>query len=206
MVTAMTPLERLAAQRLVEWAGKLTHPVRTGEHSQSAFAFGLALDWARATGDDATAAVIEARARALYGGDRGCNLAFEPSGQDFLSPCLAAADLLRRVMPAAEFAAWLGAALPRITEDDAGVVPVVPADRSDGKLAHLDGLNLSRAWMLEGIATGLPEDDARRGALLRAADAHATAGIAATDGAHYEGAHWLGTFAVYLVTRRGIGN
>lgn len=206
MVTAMAPLERLSAQRLVEWASKLTHPVRTGEHSQSAFAFGLALDWARATGDESTASVIEARARALYGGDRGCNLAFEPSGQDFLSPCLAAADLLRRVMPAQEFAAWLGAALPGITEHDAGLEPVVPADRSDGKLAHLDGLNLSRAWMLEGIAAGLPEDDARRGALLRTAGAHAKAGIAATDGAHYEGAHWLGTFAVYLVTRRGLGN
>jgi hypothetical protein len=106
---------------------------------------------------------------------------------------------MRRVLGPAEFAAWLDAFLPRLALE-----PVSTADRNDPKLAHLDGLNLSRAWMLEGIASGLPPSDRRVGSLYAAAAAHAAAGLAAVTGEHYEGGHWLGTFATYLVTRRGI--
>ncbi len=205
IVAAIVPLERLAAARLVAWARGLGHPVRSGEHSCSAFAFGLALDWARAVGDEETAAVLVRRGIDLHGEVRGGDLAVEPSGHDFLSPSLAAADLMRRVLTPGEFSTWLAAALPGIGTDARGFLePAVPGDRSDGKLVHLDGLNLSRAWMLEGIAAGLPRDDPRREGLLATAGVHAKAGLDAIEETAYEGSHWLGTFAVYLQTRAGI--
>jgi hypothetical protein len=200
---ALAPLEQAAARRLETWLGKLSQPVRTGEHSQTAFAMGLALDWARVSGDDALARRIEERARAFHGRDRGCPLAWEPSGEDFLSPCLAEADLMRRVLPAREFSAWLAAFLPR-PGAPGWLVPAVSPDPSDPRLAHLDGLNLSRAWMLDGILAALPARDPRRPALQQARDAHARAGLAAVSGRHYEGGHWLGSFAAYLQTRRGL--
>jgi uncharacterized protein (DUF885 family) len=202
---ALAPLEQAAARRLAEWLPKLTRPIRVGEHSQTAFAFGLILDWARASGH-ALAAPLEARIREFYEGDVSCPLSYEPSGEDFLSPCLAEADLLRRVLPQSAFASWLGRFLPGLpaTGDAAWIVPAVVSDPSDPKLAHLDGLNLSRAWMLEGIAGGLPADDHRRAAVLASAAAHRQAGLAAVTGEHYEGGHWLGTFAVYLTTGRGL--
>ena len=203
---ALEPLEEVAANRFREWMPKLTDPIRTGEHSQTAFAFGLLRDWAKTAGDTAMVALVDERVRALYLGDRSCPLAYEPSGQDFLSPCLAEADLVRRVLPPAEFAAWLGAFLPGLplSGDGAWLEPAVVTDPTDPKLAHLDGLNLSRAWMLDGIAAGLPAADPRRPAVRAAADAHRRAGLAAVTGEHYEGGHWLGSFAMYLVTRRGV--
>jgi hypothetical protein len=205
----LAPLEEAAAARLKEWLPKLSHPIRTGEHSQTAFAMGLALDWARSRGDAEMEALLVARSRDYYAADRGCSLAFEPGGQDFLSPCLAEADLMRRVLARDEFAAWLAAFLPEVPMDGGGagaewLRPAVVTDRSDGKLAHLDGLNLSRAWMLQGIVSALPDGDRRVAALLAAADANRAAGLAAVTGEHYEGGHWLGSFAVYLVTSRGL--
>jgi hypothetical protein len=200
------PLETAASARLGEWLPKLSHPIRTGEHSQTAFAFGLALDWARASGNEEMTSLLESRIRDLYLADRDCPLNYEPSGQDFLSPCLAEADLVRRVLKPAGFAAWLGAFLPGLPLDGADdwMVPAVVSDPTDGKLVHLDGLNLSRAWMLEGIAHGLPADDPRRGGLQACADVHARSGLASVRAENYEGGHWLGSFAVYLVTRRGL--
>jgi hypothetical protein len=205
--TALAPLERLALARLDEWLPKLTHPVRSGEHSQTAFALGLALDWARASGERSAEARLAERVRALYARDRACPLAYEPSGEDFLSPCLAEADLMRRVLPPGEYAAWLRAFLPAVPENGAAawLLPAVVGDPADPKLAHLDGLNLSRAWMLEGMALALPRADRRRAALAAAARAHREAGLEAVTGEHYEGGHWLGSFAVYLVTQRGLG-
>jgi Protein of unknown function (DUF2891) len=203
---ALKPLEAAAARRLREWIPKLAYPIREGEHAQTAFAFGLVLDWARAAKEADMAALVEKRSLDLYEKDRSCPISYEPSGQDFLSPCIAEADLLRRILPPPRFAAWLGSFLPGIPRDGKGSwlrVGVV-TDPSDGKLAHLDGLNLSRAWMLEGIAAGLPAGDARRKAVLAAAKAHRTSGLAAVTGEHYEGGHWLGTFATYLVTERGL--
>ena len=202
----LAPLERAAAMRIGSWLPKLSYPIRVGEHAQTAFAFGLVLDWARATGDRGTAGLVERRSRDYYLADRDCPMAYEPSGQDFLSPCLAEADLMRRVLPAPEFSAWLSGFLPRLPRDGSGawLEPAVVTDPADGKLAHLDGLNLSRAWMLEGIAAGLPPGDARIAALRAAAAAHRASGLAAVTGAHYEGGHWLGSFAVYLVTGRGL--
>jgi hypothetical protein len=204
---ALAPLEREAAAGLRSWLPKLTNPIRVGEHSQTAFAFGLVLDWVRGAGDREMEALLQERIRAFYLSDTACPMAYEPSGEDFLSPCLAEADLMRRVLPPREFAAWLSRFLPAIPAQ-AGkpwLAPAVVTDPSDPKLAHLDGLNLSRAWMLDGILSGLPPGDARAGALKAAAAAHREAGLRAVTGAHYEGGHWLGTFAVYLVTARGIG-
>ncbi len=203
---AMAPLERAAVARLQDWLPKLAYPIREGEHNQTAFAFGLILDWARQARDQRLEDLLLARTRALYAADRDCPLAYEPSGQDFLSPCLAEADLMRRVLAPAPFADWLKTFLPGIPRSGSREwLPVaVVTDRSDGKLAHLDGLNLSRAWMLEGIVSGLPGDDPRIAALRAAAQRHRSAGLSAVTGEHYAGGHWLGTFATYLVTSRGI--
>ena len=205
-VAALSPLEAEAAARIASWLPKLHYPIRIGEHSQTAFAFGLIHDWARIAGNSSMLALLESRGRDYYLGDRDCPLAYEPSGEDFLSPCLAEADFVRRILPATEYAAWLTGFLPRIPRSASAdwLAPGVVTDRSDPKLAHIDGLNLSRAWMLEGIAAGLPKGDRRLAALAAAARAHAAAALPAVTGEHYEGGHWLGTFATYYATRAGL--
>lgn len=205
-LTVLEPLEAEAVRRLTDWLPKLTRPIRAGEHSQTAFAFGLALDWARAAGDTAFEQLVAERSRAFYLNDHACPLVYEPSGQDFLSPCLAEADLMRRVLSREAFADWLGAFMPDLprSADASWLEPGVVTDAADGKLAHLDGLNISRAWMLEGILSALSEDDPRRPALRAAADRHRDLGLAAVTGEHYAGGHWLGSFALYLTSRRGI--
>jgi Protein of unknown function (DUF2891) len=202
----LRPLEEAALERLNGWLPKLSHPVRIGEHDQTAFALGLMLDYARGAGDIKFADLIVSKARQFYLGDKDCPLAYEPSGEDFLSPCLGETDAMRRVLPGPEFARWLRTFLPQISRAKNGswLQPVVSPDPSDPKLAHLDGLNLSRAWMLEGIAAGLPKGDKRLPMIMAAAEEHKSAGLAAVTGKHYEGGHWLGSFAVYLVTRRGV--
>jgi hypothetical protein len=206
LAAALEPLERAAAASLASWLPKLAYPIRIGEHDQTAFAFGLVLDWARQASHAELRDLLVATTLRLYREDRNCPLAYEPSGQDFLSPCLAEADLLRRVLGPPEFATWLGAFLPQVPRDGSTAwLPVgLVTDRSDPKLAHLDGLNLSRAWMLDGIAAGLPADDPRRSALLAAAAEHRAAALPHVTGEHYEGGHWLGSFATYLVTGRGV--
>ena len=206
MLGNLKPLEDAAVERLRTWLPKLSHPVRVGEHDQTAFALGLILDYARGKNDQALAELASDSARKFFVADKECPLAYEPSGEDFLSPCLGEADVMRRVLPQAEFAKWLTQFLPQIpSTTTADWLPVVVSpDPSDPKLAHLDGLNLSRAWMLEGILSALPADDPRRAALASAAEAHRRAGLAAVTGEHYEGGHWLGSFAVYLTTKRGV--
>lgn len=202
----LRPLEEAVLERLNDWLPKLSFPVRIGEHSQTAFALGLMLDYAHSTGNTKFADLLTSKVRQFYINDKQCPLSYEPSGEDFLSPCLGEADVVRRVLPTPEYAGWLRSFLPQISEtgDGGWLRPVVSPDPSDPKLAHLDGLNLSRAWMLEGIAASLPKDDKRAPAISLAANNHRSAGLAAVTGKHYEGGHWLGSFAVYLVTTRGI--
>ena len=202
----LEPLTRVAVTRIGDWLPKLTAPIRIGEHSQTAFAFGLMLDWSRATGEKKLESLLVSRSRDFYARDRACPMAYEPSGEDFLSPCLAEADLMRRVLPQAEFAGWLREFLPSIPTDGQGgwLAPGVVTDPSDPKLGHLYGLNLSRAWMLHGIVRSLPSSDPRGAALMAAARIHNSAGMAGVTSEHYEGGHWLGTFAVYLETGRGL--
>jgi hypothetical protein len=203
---ALEPLEAAVVARLKAWLPKLAYPIREGEHPQTAFSFGLILDYARER-DPALSAMVVAKVREFHLEDRDCPMAYEPSGQDFLSPCIAEADVMRRVLAPDEFATWLTKFLPRLpTTNSSAWLPIgVVTDKTDGKLGHLDGLNLSRAWMLEGIAAGLPASDPRRRALMAAARTHAASGLAAVTGEHYAGGHWLGSFAAYLTTRRGIG-
>jgi hypothetical protein len=144
--------------------------------------------------------LIDRRIRDFYLADRSCPLHYEPSGQDFLSPCLAEADAVRRVLNPAEFGRWFDSFLP----EGIPLKPEKVTDPSDGQLAHLDGLNLSRAWMLDGIAAGLPSDHKRRAQVLELGRRHREAGLTAVTGEHYEGGHWLGSFAVYLTTGRGV--
>jgi Protein of unknown function (DUF2891) len=205
----LKPLEDAAVERLTTWLPKLSHPVRVGEHDQTALGLGLMFDYARTAKNDALAKLVRDSAKKFFLADKNCPLAYEPSGEDFLSPCLGEADLMRRVLPQKEFASWLKQFLPQIpvgregSENADWLRVAISPDPSDPKLAHLDGLNLSRAWMLEGILSALPDDDPRRPALQAAADTHRHAGLAAVTGEHYESGHWLGSFAVYLTTQRG---
>jgi hypothetical protein len=195
----LAPLEREAAARIESWLPKLRYPIREGEHDQTAFSFGLIWDWAKVAGDSDMRQLLRDKAQQFYMKDRACPLAYEPSGQDFLSPCLAEGDFMRRVLEPKAFASWLTTFLPQIPRDGSAtwLPPGEVTDRSDPKLAHLDGLNLSRAWMLEGIARGLPANDRRIPALRASAAEHRRVSLGAVTSEHYVGSHWLGTFALY---------
>jgi len=193
------PLERAAVDVLSGWLPKLSRPIRTGEHNNTAFGMGLMLDYARITGNVAFSKLVESRVREYYRNDKNCPLAYEPSGEDFLSPCLAEADVVRRVLPNDEFARWFAVFLPAIELE-----PTRVTDVTDGKLYHLAGLNLSRAWMLEGILSKLPANDTRRAHLMPLAAQLRQTGLESIRAEHYEGGHWLGSFAVYLVSGRGL--
>jgi hypothetical protein len=202
----LAPLEVEITSRIKTWLPNLIYPIRLGTHNQTAFAFGLMLDYARTVGDVELEKALVEKVLAFHRNDENCPLAYEPSGEDFLSPCLMEADLMRRVLAEQDFAGWLGGFLPTIPVDGSGdwLAPGVVLDAKDGKLVHLDGVNLSRAWALEGIVAGLHEGDPRRSSLLAAALLHRETGIAAVSDEHYSGSHWLGSFATYLVTKRGI--
>jgi hypothetical protein len=203
--SVLRPLEGEAAARLKRWLPKLHYPIRIGEHDQTAFSFGLIWDWAGVAGDTQMRDVLADAARRFYVNDRHCPIDYEPSGEDFLSPCLAEADFMRRVLDRPAFGRWLSGFLPGLSEkpDSAWLSPAVVTDRADPKLAHIDGLNLSRAWMLEGIAHGLEAGDRRTPILGAIALHHRAAALPAVTGEHYEGGHWLGTFAVYLTSDAG---
>ncbi len=185
---------------------KLDWPVRCGFHPETAFPLAQMLDYARATGDVEFERLLQEKAKAFYGKDRDYPVAYEPSGNDFFSPGLNVADLMRRVLPAAEYAAWLEAYFPGLAKGQAGnlLTPVKVSDPTDGHLIHLAGLNLNRAWTMRGIASVLPEGDPRRQVLGEAAARHAEAGLALVSTGHYEGEHWLGSFAVYLLSGVGV--
>lgn len=204
-LAALEPLEADIVAATKEWLPKLAYPIRLGTHNQSAFAFGLMYDWAEIAGDREFANLIEARSREFHLNDKNCPLAYEPSGEDFLSPCLMEADLMRRFMGQDDFAAWLDDFLPQIPTDGTAdwLDPAIVKDASDGKLVHLDGVNSSRAWNLYNIARALPNADPRRASLLASAELHRETGVAAVSDEHYSGSHWLASFATYLMTDRG---
>jgi len=204
----LLPLEAVIVAQLKAWLPNLAYAIRLGTHNQSMFAFGLILDWARVVGDTEMTDMVTGRSLAFHRADVNCPIDYEPSGEDFLSPCLMEADLMRRILPQDEFASWLKHFLPAIPTDgsgdwlDIGIV----LDPTDGKLVHLDGVNLSRAWNLDNIAAALPDNDPRKASLMAAGRIHAEAGIANVSAEHYEGSHWLASFATYLVTRRGLAD
>jgi hypothetical protein len=191
----LAPLAADFAARFTAHLPRADYPVRHGVHSNTAFALTLAADWAELH-DPALLELLRATARRWYGGDADAQ-AWEPSGEDFLSPTLSEALCMARLLPAAEFAAWRDRFLPRLAlgEPAALLTPARVADRSDGKIVHLDGLNLSRAWCWRGLAAGFDAADPRRALAEDAVDRHITASIAEVDG-HYMGSHWLASFAV----------
>ncbi len=203
----LTPLETHAATRFRAYVTRLPYPVRSGLHNQTAFALGLAWDWARTAGDQELLDLIGARARSFYLADVAAPLAYEPSGTDFLSPALGEADLLRRILPPDQFGDWLWGFLGQDMLDTlaARLALVRVVDFADGQLSHYSGLNISRAWMLEGIASVLPGDDPRRALLLDLATQHRTLGLPDALHPDYMVSHWAPTFALYLISRRGIG-
>jgi hypothetical protein len=189
----LQPLVDVIVQRYLEFLPKQTYPIRTGVHANTAFGLALALDYARIARHKPLEQLIVDRALAYYGGDVAAPVAWEPSGEDFLSPSLVEADLMRRVVD--DFPAWFARFLPTLPASLQQ--PAQVSDRSDPKLAHLDGLNLSRAWCMRNIAAALPAGELRD-ELTVAAEAHARAGLAHVATGDYMGEHWLASFAVYL--------
>jgi hypothetical protein len=200
----LAPLEEAVIEQFRAWLPKLAYPIRLGTHNQTAFGFALALDWARTAEHEEMQYLLLQKIDEFHANDVNCPLGYEPSGEDFLSPCLMEADLVRRVLDENEFQSWLHDFLPMIPEDGSQdwLTPGVVNDPTDGKLVHLDGVNLSRAWNLLGIAESLPDDDPRRGSLLAVAQLHAETGLASVSSEHYEGGHWLASFATYLASER----
>jgi hypothetical protein len=190
---ALAPLARAFAARFHAFLPKLTYPIRVGTHFNTAFALVLADDWARRH-DPALQALIGTRARDWFGGDRDCQ-AWEPGGDEFLSSALSEARLMQRVLGEG-FPAWFAAFLPRAAQREPASLftPAVVSDRSDGKIVHLDGLNLSRAWCWRAIAAGV-DDPGVRAAAGAAADDHIAASLPHVAG-DYMGEHWLATFAL----------
>ncbi|KKB64192.1 hypothetical protein WM40_06705 [Robbsia andropogonis] len=193
---ALQPLADLLVARFTAFLPKCTYPLRVGTHFNTAFALALALDYARDTANAPFAALLKDTAVRWYGEDRGYQ-GWEPAGDEFLSPGWMEAELMRRILPADAFVSWFDAFLPNVRQRQpaAMFVPATVTDRSDGKLAHLDGLNLSRAWCLRQIAQGLPGSDTRRALLAETANVHLTQALAQVEG-DYMGEHWLATFAL----------
>ena len=189
----LKPLATIFAGRLRDYLGKLTYPIRTGTHFNTSFALILALEWAE-TFDGSLADAIRTRAMEWFAGDRNCQ-AWEPGGDEFLSSALTEAMLMRRCLGEADFAAWFAAFLPRVAkrQPESLFTPATVSDRSDGKIAHLDGLNLSRAWCWRSIASALPL--AEQAVALAAADDHLDAALPHVAG-DYMGEHWLASFAL----------
>ena len=201
-----SPLEKEIVAMAKEYLPKLDWPVRCGFHPETAFPLGQMLDYARQTGDSDFEQLLIAKSRAFYGKDRAYPAAYEPSGNDFFSPGLNVADLMRRVLPADEYSTWLTGYFPDLAKGEAGdlLTPVKVSDPTDPQLIHLAGLNLTRAWTMRGIASVLPDTDSRKKVLLDSAARHADAGLAMVASGHYEGEHWLASFAVYLLSGTGI--
>jgi hypothetical protein len=193
---ALRPLAYAFALRFREFLPLLTYPVRTGSHANTAFALALAHEYATAAADDRLLTVIGDRARAWYGKDENCP-AWEPGGDDFLSPALIEAECMRRMLPLAEFRGWLSRFLPQLAAGEPATLfaPAIVSDRSDGKIAHLDGLNLSRAWCWRGLAQAASTDSALRPIALASATRHWNAALPHVAG-DYMGEHWLASFAL----------
>jgi hypothetical protein len=198
----LRPLTDALVQRYLDFLPKQTYPIRTGVHPNTAFGLAFALDYANAVGDTALKEMLVARSLDYFGKDVDYPAMLEPSGADFFSPTLIEADLMRRVLAPREFAEWFRKYLPGLSRGEPKKLLeiAVVTDRSDPQLGHLDGLNLSRAWCMRHIAAALPETDPARAVLAAAANTHAVDALQHVATGHYEGEHWLASFAVYLLT------
>lgn len=202
----LRPLEDVIVERAFHYLPKLSFPIRVGTHTDTGFALGMELDYARTVGNRKLEELIVRKAREFYLNDSSYPAHYEPSGHDFFSSGFNEADLMRRVLDPADFSRWLDQFLPQLKTDNMGSMmqPVEVTDVTDGHLVHLAGLDLSRAWTMTGIAASLPSGDARRQTLADSIPLHAEAGLKYVTSGHYEGEHWLATFAVYHLTASGL--
>jgi len=198
----LAPLVQAIVHRYKDFLPRQTYPIRTGVHPNTAFGVTFALDYARSIGNAELEKVLVERALAYYASDKDCPCSWEPGGEDFFSPCLMEADLMRRVLAPPKYSAWLRDFLPKIDVGGSSnlLQPAVVSDRSDPKIVHLDGLNLSRAWCMLGIASSLPAGDPLRTVLAKSAVRHAESALAHVASGHYEGEHWLASFAIYMIS------
>ncbi len=197
------PLEAAVVKLYIDFLPKQAYAIRTGVHPNTAFGLAFGLDYARAVKNERLEEVLIERSYFYYYRDRDCPAGWEPGGEDFFSPCLMEAWLMRRVLvKPGEFVKWFRGFLPGMKEGKPWSLtePAMVTDRSDGKLVHLDGLNLSRAWCMKGIAGVFPEGDVVRGHLLKAARRHAKDALSSIHSGNYAGEHWLASFAIYLLS------
>ena len=194
----LQPLADAIAARYLDFLPKQTYPIRTGVHPNTAFGLSFAWDYAVRTQHVDLQTIIRESAMRYYGFDVDCPANWEPGGSDFLSPCLEEANLMRRVLKPEVFKDWFSRFLPQLPP---GLrEPATVTDRTDGQLVHLDGVNLSRAWCLYGIASALPEGDPRIALLRQIAETHIRLSLPNIADGNYEGEHWLASFAVYVLT------
>jgi Protein of unknown function (DUF2891) len=200
--TNLQPLAEALAKSYRTFLPKQTYPIRTGVHPNTAFGLAFALDYAKAVGDRELEALLSERSRTYFANDTDYPGAWEPGGEDFFSAALMEADLMRRVMQPREFATWFHRFLPGVAKGGPAALlqPAIVTDRTDPKLVHLDGLNLSRAWCMRSIASALSENDAARKVLSASAEKHASAALAHVASGDYAGEHWLASFAVFLLS------
>jgi len=191
----LQPLTDLIVERYLEFLPKLNYPIRVGEHPNTAFGLSFAYDYAVTVGHDELKHLIEDRAKDFYGNDKGCPIDWEPSGFDFLSPCLEEAALMKRILPKEEFKTWILQFLPELKDPSFALEVGKVSDRKDGKLVHLDGVNFSRAWSLNYIAKDMPEFQH----LPNIANQHINYSLPSIVDDSYEGGHWLGSFAIYAL-------
>ena len=201
------PLADAIVDRYLDFLPRQTYPIRTGVHPNTAFGLAFALDYARALGNDKLESMIMERAQTYFLADTDYPATWEPGGEDFFSPCLTESDLMRRVLAGGTFGPWFHRCLPGVARNqyESLLEPAYVSDRRDPKLVHLDGLNLSRAWCMRGIAAALPQADPARAVLSASASRHEAAGLAHVTSGDYVGEHWLASFAVYLLTEEDAG-
>lgn len=194
----LEPLEKEIVGLILGYLPRLTWPIRSGTHQDTAFALGMILDYARSQKNEALVSLIEKRSRDYYLADKDYPVAYEPSGHDFFSSGLNEADLMRRILPQKDFIVWFDGFFPMLkTDQTLGnlLTPAVVSDVTDGHLVHLAGLNFNRAWTMRGVAAALPDKDPRRSLLLKSAGDHVEAGNRYVLSGHYEGEHWLAVYA-----------
>lgn len=201
----LQPLARAFADLYLDFLPRQTYPIRVGTHPNTAFGLAFALDYARTMGHSELETLVLDRAIHYFFRDEDISARWEPNGADFFSPSLIEADLMRRVLPSADFAPWFGRFLPSIAEGQPAnlLTPAHVSDRTDPQIVHLDGLNLTRAWCMKAVAAALPEDNPARLVLIEAAEKHAQVSLPHVASGDYMGEHWLASFAVYMLTVDG---
>lgn len=192
----LQPLTDLIVKKFEEFLPKLNYPIRVGEHDNTAFAMVLAFGYAKSAENNKFMELIKQRANDFYLSDNNCPLEWEPSGFDFLSPCLSEVDIMRRVLSENAFKIWMKDFLPQLKDEDFTLEVGRVSDRTDGKLVHLDGLNFSRAWVLYGLANQYPKEYTH---LAEIAQKHLQYSLPDVVSDTYEGGHWLGSFAIYAL-------